>query len=294
MSIALSSTPTTHAQDAVDATPPVDDEFDFAGSNVDVRHDLGNQRADDPLLGSTVGFRIVPRTDEIVCEAVHGFRLHRDSSARPALLFIQTSLYCLRLGECLVPAAFELRSDKSIGRIDGIVLLPGTIGGVPSSLQFQRQCGDQLILFAAVFGEGCGGSVDGRGLNDAKQLTAEGLIHGDRAERDASRFTVVDAPTVAAVPRYSVLLLAGVANHQLSATPAAPDQSGEQRASPFRGASAILTVVGHIGCEHRLNLLELDPRDVTLVMVADQYRPFLERLSGAMLLEGAFPDFRTS
>ena len=171
----------------------------------------------------------------------------------------------------LVPARFQFASDQSVGRIGGIVLAEGAIGGIARRLEIAVERLAHLIPPLAGF--------------SARQQPRRRWRRGRRRSavpprwrrRRASRRRQCSAARhCPSSPGCSCsvesVLRARVAKRQLAPAAAAADQPGQQGVAVL--GRAVMAAGGDIAADHCADRLGLLPADIALMGVRHQRQPF--------------------
>ena len=176
------------------------------------------------------------------------------------------------LRQPVVPPAFQLRRDQTVGGIDGIVLALGQIGLVACLGQRQFRLPSRLGLVALPHVDGGQRRLHAERAKKPQHGVADSGIHAQPTERDAGPGAVVEMRAAAAVADAVTLGAAVMDMHAPAAVPAA-QQAREQRIASADGASRHQApAVGVVG-DQPLVPLELLPANVALVVIGGSTRP---------------------
>ena len=107
--------------------------------------------------------------------------------------------------ERLIPTRFQFVRDKSIGRIDRVILSEGAISGVARRLQITVQGIAHLVPPLARFPLRSRRGRDGAGADDGEQGVFDGVIDPQTAEGDAARFGIVHPAAATTITRNLML-----------------------------------------------------------------------------------------
>lgn len=136
------------------------------------------------------------------------------------------AFYFHHVGESPIPARFQFASHQPVGRIGGVILTEGAVGGVARCFEIAAESLLNLIPALSYLLGGRRRRGDSAGANYAQQRLLDRIVDAQSAEGDAVGAAVVHPGTAAAVARNAVLR-AGVAERQLA--PAAPATDWRRR-----------------------------------------------------------------
>jgi hypothetical protein len=137
-----------------------------------------------------------------------------------------SSLYLVHAREGAIPSHHQFRRNQPVLRICSIILAKRSAGGMSSSCRITAIKDLCLCL---------GGSRHSARLNETHESFINCIIDTQSAERDATRFTVVEQAPPARVS-WDVMLGAGISNRELPAAASATDKSDKQRVAVLRRA----------------------------------------------------------
>src|SRR4051812_45742050 len=192
---------------------------------VQIGNDLLDQRAHDALLQARVGGRRGPDGLEVRGQAIERDGVDGGNRLRH-LVSRDLGFYLAHARERRVPPRLQLARHQPVGRVGGIVLAEGAVGGI--ARRFEIAAKRLAHLVASLYGlllrrRRCG---DGAGTDHAQQGLLDRVVGAQSAEGDAARFALVQPAPAAAVAEDGVLG-AGVAKRQLAPAAMATDQPRE-------------------------------------------------------------------
>jgi hypothetical protein len=107
--------------------------------------------------------------------------------------------------ERLVPTRFQLVRNKSVDRVDCVILPEGTIGGIARRLQITVEGIAHLIPPLARLPLRSSRGRDGAGADDGQQCVLNGVVDPQPAEGNAARLGIVH-PAAAATVTWDLML----------------------------------------------------------------------------------------
>jgi len=174
--------------------------------------------------------------------------------------------------QSLVPAPFQLCGNQSVKGVYGIVLPSGQGGLVARLFELQFDMPVHVISGSLSRFDCLQRRFDTQGLQALQNLVADGFIHAQRAEGNTTAAAVGDFCAYAFIATY-IPSRTAVGYSQLARAMTTAQQSGEQRFAAANRTLYLLTQ--HVGvlCDEVLIMLENLPRDIALMMLANQCPP---------------------
>src|SRR5271166_621119 len=262
----------------MNAADPMDDQNDLSRLRIDIGDHLMNDGADDPLLQPRIGRRGGPDGLEVCRERGERSRIDNGRD-RSGVIGGDLAFNLCHPHECLVPAHFQFAGHQPIGRVGGVVLSEGAIGGIARRFEITLECFAHLITSLAGFFLSSNGRRGGASADHCKKRLINGIIDPQTAKGDATRLAIVH-PAAAAAVAGDVVLCARIAERQLAPAAVAAEQARQQSVAML--GRAMMAARGNIAAHHLADRLGFLPADIALMGVRHQCQPIAAHLAASL------------
>src|SRR4029077_9446901 len=160
-------------------------------------------------------------------------------------------------------------------RIRGIVLPLGTLRRIACRFQVSSPCVQDVVLLTDFFFARQYRCFHCRRLCHAQHLFSDGFVYADPAECNETWLPTVQPAAMTCITEYVVV--ASVQPGQLTTTPPATQQTGQQSGTALYGARC--PSPANIFRDGLLNLLKLFPTHIALMGIRKQGPPLLLRFA---------------
>src|SRR5438309_8448 len=137
--------------------------------------------------------------------------------------------------QSLIPAALQFVGDQTVLRIRGIVLLLGTLRRIARRLQVSSPRVQNVVLLASFFFACQYRRFHCRRLHHAQHLFGDAFVCAHPAECNTTRLPIVQPASMTYIMEY-IMAVASVQHGELTTTPPATQQTGQQSSTALHGA----------------------------------------------------------
>ena len=162
------------------------------GILVDIGNNLVNKGSYDALFESNVRPRSVPDGSEVFRQCGKGSRWVFWPLRAGALVGGKFFLHLGLPSKDRLPPRLQFRSNQTVSRVAGVVLLEGTLRSVPGGFQIALQRFPDYIAPGDRLGLCLQGCVYGAGSDHLKQGILDCLVNLKTAKGNATGFAMVD------------------------------------------------------------------------------------------------------
>src|SRR5258706_588209 len=180
--------------------------------------------------------------------------------------------------QSLIPAALQFVGYQTVLRIRGIVLLLGTLRGIPRRFQVSSPGVQDVVLLTGFFFACQYRRFHSCRLHHAQHLFGDDFVYAHSAECNTTRLPTVQPASMTYITEY-IMVVASVQHGELTTTPPATQQAGQQSGTTLHGTR--WPAPANIFRDRLLNLLILFPTHVTLMGVRKQGQPLLPRFASS-------------
>jgi hypothetical protein len=252
------------------STAPMDHEHDFGGGGVEVHDDLLYDRAHESLLDACIRRGRLPRRLQITGKPEELLAVRRGRWGGGRL--VQSRLARAQPGHGCIPSPLQLSRHETIVWIDGFVPAPRQLDLVFGLLALELESAAAFVglIVREVHGGYCG--LDGERLDGTEHLRGDDIVRSRGAEGDTRRHTVHLMAHPTRVPRMSVAV-PGVEHHEHASAASAAQEAREQRPASSAGLGRARGLSVGVAPQAFLGVLEVIPRDIACVVIAQQNGP---------------------
>src|ERR1039458_5865706 len=177
-----------------------------------------------------------------------------------------------------IPASLQFVGYQTVLRIRSIVLLLGTLRRIVRRFQVSSPgVQDVVLLTGFFFARQCRRFHCCR-LHHAQHLFGDSFVYRHSAECNTTRLSTVEPASMTYITEY-IVVVASVQHGELTTTPPATQQTGQQSRTALHGAR--WSAPANIFRDRLLNLLMLFPAHVTFMGVRKQCQPLLPRFASS-------------
>lgn len=193
MRTVLTASSVWDAQLGVHATTPMNDEHDFTGTAIHIRHDFVDQRTHNAFLEPCIRVWAIPDGLQLASEISELIGGGRWQARRDADLLRDVSFDVAHMLEGVIPSALQFIRDETVLRICRVVLLLRPVRGIAGRLEISLQRREDGITPPAFFLARESGCLNGDRLHRSENILSDCGIHARTAEGDAPSF---DMPAI--------------------------------------------------------------------------------------------------